>query len=141
VDLIAIPSLQKGAEGITSEIAIQNLVSRPGFTDIVIYVYDQNRLLDFVCQKLSEKQVDYIDLDIWGYITPHFEGSAVISVTHWQHEGSGSPGLAAVKVGRSGTRLSTGDIPGDESAGSEGVPIGPGFDFAGADAPTCPGQP
>ena len=140
VDLIAIPSLLKGAEGITSEIAIQNVVAKPGFTDIVIYIYDQNRLLDFVCQKLNEKQVEYINLDIWGYITPRFEGSAVISVTHWQHEGSGSPGLAAVKVERSGTTLGR-DIPGDESAGSEGFPIGPGFGFGGPDTPTCPGQP
>ena len=139
VDLIAIPSLLKGAEGITSEIALQNLVAKPGFTDVVIYIYDQNRLLDFVCQKLSEKEVEYIHPDIWGYITPGFEGSAVISVIHWQHEGSGSPGLAAVKVERSGTTLGR-DIPGDESAGSEGFPIGPGFDFAGPDTPTCPGQ-
>jgi hypothetical protein len=140
VDLIAIPSLLKGAEGITSEIAIQNLVAKPGFTDIVIYIYDQNRLLGFVCQKLNEKQVEYINLDMWGYITPRFEGSAVISVTHWQHEGSGSPGLAAVKVERSGTTLGTGNIPGDESAGSEGFPIGPGFGFGGPDTPPCPGQ-
>jgi hypothetical protein len=140
VDLIAIPSLLKGASGMTTELAIQNLVPRPGFTDLAISIYDQNGLVDVVCQRLKEKQMEYLNLDSWGYIEPGFWGSAVISVTHWQHEGAYSPGLAAVKVERACSVLSS-DIPGDESAGSEAVPIGPGFHLQGLQLPTCPGQP
>ena len=157
VAVIGIPSLLKDLKGTgyTTELAIANLVPKPGFTDFAIYIYDQNGLLDFVCEKLNEKQVEYINLDTWGYVNPGFKGSAVISATFWEHPvlgttpGSGVVrnlvGLAAVKVERSGTVLSN-DIPGDEASASEGFPIaGPwnwetwqGFDFEGF-TPECPG--
>ena len=72
VGLFAIPPLLADLEGtgVTSELAITNLVPKPGFTDFVIFVYDQNGLLDYVCQKLNEKQVEYIDLRPWGFINP-----------------------------------------------------------------------
>jgi len=150
VGLIGIPSLIKRGLGITTELAIQNVVPKPGFTDFAMYIYDQNGLIDFVCEKLNEKQSEYINLDAWGYINPGFKGSAVISATFWEHDVFSSTGgflrnvvgLAAVKVERSGTVLGA-DIPGDESAGSEGFPISRvwGFDFEGPQAPTCPGQP
>ncbi|MFN8422811.1 MAG: hypothetical protein U0470_05225 [Anaerolineae bacterium] len=38
---------------------------KPGFTDLIIYIFDQNGLMDYVCQKLNEKQVEYIDLQTW----------------------------------------------------------------------------
>ncbi len=46
VALIAIPSLLKDLEGtgVTSEVAIANLVPKPGFTDFAIFIYDQNGL-------------------------------------------------------------------------------------------------
>ncbi|MBK7779230.1 MAG: hypothetical protein IPJ58_00290 [Ardenticatenia bacterium] len=81
VGLLAIPSLLKDLDGsgVTSETAIMNLVTKPGFTDFVIYIYDQNGLLDFVCEKLHDRQVECIDLQTWGYVNNGFKGSAVIS--------------------------------------------------------------
>ncbi|RME47234.1 MAG: hypothetical protein D6791_06340 [Chloroflexi bacterium] len=149
VGLIGIPSLLKDLRntGVTTELAIMNAVPQPGFTDFAIYIYDQNGLLDFVCEKLNEKQVEYINLADWGYVNPGFKGSAVISATYWQHEIFGSSyarnlvGLAAVKIERQGTVLGN-DIPGDEAAGSEGFPIFGPRNFYGQFAPTlCPGQP
>ncbi len=153
VGLIAIPSLLKDldGEGVTSEVAIMNLVAKPGFTDFAIYIYDQNGLLDFVCEKLHSRQVEYIDLSTWGYINNGFKGSAIISATFWEHD-MFSPtgrfmrnlvGLGAVSVERTGTRLGE-DIPGDEAAGSRGIPFEQErqltFCFLGF-KPTCPGQP
>ena len=101
--------LQRGNSlGIQTELAIQNVVPKPGFTDFAIYLYDQNGLLDYVCEKLNEKQVEYIDLSTWGWVQPGFKGSAVISATFWEHDvfgGNGQflrnvVGLAALKIER-----------------------------------------
>ena len=67
VGLIGIPSFMNnmsggGETGLTTELAIANLVPKPGFTDFAIYIYDQNGLLDYVCEKLNEKQVEYINV-------------------------------------------------------------------------------
>ncbi|MFQ5472094.1 MAG: SdrD B-like domain-containing protein [Dehalococcoidia bacterium] len=153
VDLIGIPSFMNnmsggGETGLTTELAIQNVVAKPGFTDFAIYIYDQNGLLDYVCEKLNEKQVEYINVaDDWNYINDGFKGSAVISVTSWEHHGSYSPGLAAVKVERFNWPLvpstdPADDAPGDQASASEGFPIVGPFDFEGPQtAPPCPGQP
>ncbi|MFN8485688.1 MAG: hypothetical protein U0768_21820, partial [Anaerolineae bacterium] len=149
VAVIGIPSLmQRGnAYNMVTDVAIQNLVPKPGFTDFVMYVYDQNGLLDYVCEKLNEKQVEYINLANWNWIQPGFVGSAVISAVYWEHDvitgipvfGAQNPqipillrnvvGLAAVKV----ERVVPGGAPaaGDVTAASEGFPIPPGFDFEG----------
>ncbi len=157
VGLIAVPSLLKDLEqqGITSELAIQNVVPKPGFTDFAIYIFDQNGLLDYVCQKLHDRQVEYIDMRTWGYVGPGFKGSAIVSATFWEHEVFDNGGfflrnlvgLAAVTVERTGTRQGD-DIPGDESAASRGIPFSPrGIDepfaycFAGPAVAFCPGQP
>jgi len=146
--LLAVPSVLKGKAGITTELAIQNVVPKPGFTDFALYFYDQNRLNDFVCEKLNEKQTEYINLDTWGYLSKGFKGSVVISGTFSEHDVFGGSdgfvrnvmGLAAVKIERSYTVLGE-DIPGDESAGSEVLPVPSFFHFQGPQAPTCPGQP
>jgi hypothetical protein len=157
VGLIAIPSLlaDLDATGVTSEVAIANIVPKPGFTDFVIYIYDQNGLLDYICQKLNEKQVEYIDLNTWGYINNGFKGSAIISAFFWEHDvfaGDGRflrnlVGLGAVAVERSKTFLGQ-DIPGDEAAGARGIPFRQSdiedeefsFGFMGEN-PACPGVP
>jgi hypothetical protein len=156
VGLIAIPSLLKdlGATGVTSELAITNVVPKPGFTDFAIYLFDQNGLIDYVCQKLNEKQVEYIDFQRWGYINDGFKGSAVISATFWEHDvfdprgrfARNVVGLAAVAVERSKTYLGQ-DIPGDEAAAARGIPFAMGdfeecsFGFTGGITPRCPGIP
>lgn len=136
IGVIGIPSLLKGgstagALSVTSELAIQNVVPKPGFTDFAIFIYDQNGLLDRVCEKLREQNSEYINLDRWGFINPGFKGSAVISATFWEHPVLSTTtgefvrnllGLAAVKVERSNTVLGS-DFPGDESAASEGFPL------------------
>ncbi len=132
VGLIAIPSLFKDTRksGITSELAIANVVPKPGFTDFAIILYDQNGLLDFICQKLNEKQVEYIDFYRWGYLNNGFKGSAVISATFWEHDvfdpygrfQRNLVGLGAMAIERSRTVLGE-DIPGDEAAGERGIPF------------------
>ncbi len=158
VAVIAIPSFMKRGNqyGMVTDIAIQNLVPKPGFTDFVLYVYDQNGLIDYVCEKLNEKQVEYINLDNWNWIQTGFVGSAVISAVYWEHDvltgipllGPDNPqlpvllrnvvGLAAVKI----ERAIPGGAPqaGDVTSASEGFPVPPGFDFEGY-TPQCPGIP
>jgi subtilisin-like proprotein convertase family protein len=158
IGLIAVPSVVKDLDGtgVTTELAIANLVPKPGFTDFGIYIYDQNGLLDLVCEKLNEKQVEYIDFDTWGYVSTGFKGSAVISAVFWEHDVFDDTGfflrnlvgLAAVVVERTGTRLGE-DVPGDESAGTAGIPFKESevedneyfFDFEGPSLPVCPGVP
>jgi hypothetical protein len=153
VGLLAIPGLLKdlGGTGVTTELAIMNLVAKPGFTDFAMYIYDQNGLLDFICSKLHDRQVLYIDLQTWGYINNGFKGSAVLSATFWEHDVfdprggfvRNLVGLGAVTVDRSGTRIGE-DVPGDEAAGSRAIPFAAevGFDFCpGGFRPRCPGQP
>jgi len=158
VGLIAIPSLLKdvGGTGLTSELAIANVVPKPGFTDLAIYIHDQNGLLDYLCQKLNEKQVEYIDLATWGYVSPGFKGSAVISAQFWEHDVFDDRGrfvrnlvgLGAVAIERSGAVLGT-DVPGDEAAGARGIPFAnvfgdddDAFEYClSGPAPICPGTP
>ena len=128
-----------------------NIVTKPGFTDFAIYIYDQNGLLDFICQKIHREQVEYIDLQTWGYVSNGFKGSAIISATFWEHEvfdGEGNfirnlLGLGAVSIERTGARLGE-DIPGDEAAGSRGIPFARDHNLEaclGGFVPLCPGQP
>ncbi len=145
--VIAVPLLAKQNRGITSELAITNLVPKPGFTDFAIYVYDQNGLLDVACEKLNEKQVEYIDLNTWGWISRNFLGSAVISAIYWEHDvlsGDGQfernvVGLGAVIVERIGGTMGAPDVPGDESKAVEAMPV---FNFFLTEhRPNCPGIP
>jgi hypothetical protein len=147
--VLAVPSLLKDLEGfgVTSELAIANLVAKPGFTDFAVHIYDQNGYLDFVCETLGDKQVEYIDLQTWGYINPGFKGSAIISATYWEHEVFDPEGnflrnlvgLGAVSIERVGTTLIQ-EIPGDQAAGSLAIPVAGDFAFMGLRAPMCPGM-
>jgi len=143
--VFAIPLVAKGYNGITSEIGITNLVPKPGFTDFAIYLYDQNGLLDHYCQKLNEKQVEYIDLASWGVVPQRFLGSMVVSAVFWEHDvfdGNGVfqrnlVGLGGVAVERIGGTLGGPDVPGDESKAFETFPV---FDHFGPEsAAACPG--
>lgn len=149
VGLIAVPSLlQRGNTlGLETNLAVQNIVPYPGFTDFVLFIYDQNGLIDYVCEQLSQQSVEYIDFSTWGIINAGFKGSAVISATYWQHNvfaPTGASlrnlvGLGAVKIERvvpNGTLA----IAGDVASASEGFPMPPGFDFGGFPV-VCPGVP
>ena len=138
VGLIGVPSLYRrsaSAFASSSELAIQNVNPNPGVTDFALLLYDQNGLLDFVCQKLDAGQSLYINLDSWQYVNPGFKGSAVISGTRTTQGGFG---LTAVTVTRARAILGV-DMPGDESAGFEGFPIPGPFTVLGPAAPQCPG--
>ncbi len=143
--VFAVPLLMKDYNGITTELAITNLVPKPGFTDFAIYIYDQNGLLDFVCQKLNEKQVEYINLATWGYVNPRFNGSAVVSAVFWEHDvfdpngvfERNLVGLGGVAVERVGGINGGPDVPGDESKAFEALPV---YDhFMPMGVPECPG--
>ncbi len=86
---LAIPIMEQEPErphGETTRFSISNVVWVPGFTDLAIVLYDQNGLLDFVCWKMNENQTGYIDLRTWGYVSPGFRGTAIVSAVFWEHE-------------------------------------------------------
>jgi hypothetical protein len=147
--LVGVTSLNKMGVGSTTELAIENVVPLPGYTDFAILIYDQNGLIDYQCHKLNARQSEYVNFDTWGFLNPGFRGSAVISATYWTHETASrrrAVGLAAIQVERSGTALGV-DIPGDASSGSEGIPMPRwwatqwGTPFSDPRVPRCPGQP
>ena len=91
--VIGIPSVVKTAEtGDVSVLAIHNQVRMPGFTDFAVLFYDSNGLLDYVCNKVGANQVEYIDLETWGYVNPGFSGSAIVSAQFWEHDSVGADG-------------------------------------------------
>jgi hypothetical protein len=145
--VFAVPLMAKEYKGITTELAITNLVPKAGFTDFAVLIFDQNGLIDHVCQKLNEKQVDNIDLATWGAINPRFMGSAVVSAMFWEHDvfdkygqfQRNVVGLGGVAVERIGGKLGQPDVPGDESKAFEAMPIYNHFGPTGI--PVCPGQP
>ncbi|MEO8084272.1 MAG: hypothetical protein ABI780_10650 [Ardenticatenales bacterium] len=141
--VFALPMISKRNRGVSAEVAIANLVPKPGFTNFAIFLYDQNGLIDFVCETLGEKQVEYINVDSWGWVRPSFLGSMVVSATFWEHEVFDDHGvfvrnlvgLGAVGVERVGGVLGEPDIPGDESKAYESFPL---FDnFLLEDKPAC----
>jgi hypothetical protein len=84
-----------------------------------------------VCQKLTEKQVEYINLATWGYVNPRFNGSAIVSATFWEHDvfdpvgqfSRNVVGLGGVAVERVGGVNGGPDVPGDESKAFEAIPV------------------
>ena len=144
VGRIAIPELRwsAGDSGFVSEIALQNVVPVPGFTDVALLLYDQNGLLDLLCETLGPGEAEFISLDAWGYLNPGFQGSAVVSAVFWEHpapaSGRNLVGLAAVKIERRRT-VQLADGLGDEATASRGVPmLEPFFDAGDLPEITCP---
>jgi len=135
--VLAVPFVARGYGGVSTELAIQNLNPNPGFTDFVILLYDPNQFIDFYCQKLSEKQVEYIDFNTWDVVPPGFQGALVISALYSSQQGGAALGAVAVeRVGGLGPNL---DVPGDESRAFEASPL---FHRFHEESPVhCPGQP
>jgi len=156
--LIGIPSLSipgPNSTGPVSHLAIQNAVTTPGDTDLALFLYDQNGLLDVVCQRLQARQVEYISLGEWPYVNTGFVGSAVISAVRWSHpvttRATGGVtrnllGLAAVKTDRlPGPDPSAPVLAGDQSSATVGMPVAgpfnPNAGFAFPDRqPACPAE-
>ena len=89
VGKIAIPRLvrREGPDQATSVLAIANASPNPGFTDLAIYLYDKNGLLDFTCLSLQTRQSRRVDLESWSFIPTAFHASAVVSATYWEQPG------------------------------------------------------
>ncbi|MEO8082811.1 MAG: hypothetical protein ABI780_03250 [Ardenticatenales bacterium] len=87
VGLLSLPSIVRtDVDGtLSSRWVVLNRAQSPGVTDIGLYIYDQNGLLDVICQRLDAKEADYIDLQTWGYINSGFKGSAIVSAVAWSH--------------------------------------------------------
>ena len=137
--LIGVPSVLKQSRGLSTELAIHNVNPNPGFTDFAMYIYDQNGLLEVLCEKLNAKQVEYINFNAWGLFNPGFTGSVVISSVFSTQNGGAA--LSAVAIQRVQSILQF-NAPGDESSGHEAAPIltsDEGFDFEGTNTPRCPG--
>ena len=159
VGLIAIPSLVEDLDGTRASPPrwrSRTWCPKPGFTDFAIYIYDQNGLLDYVCEKLNEKQVEYIDLADVGLHQQRLQGlgdhlGRVLGARGVRRHGllpaqPGGPGRGvgrAVEDARSAT-----DVAGDEAAGSRGIPFQQSdiedeeFEFSFlVNSPLCPGLP
>ena len=100
-----------------------------------------------MCEVLNEKQVEYIDLNAWGWIHPNFLGSAVVSAVFWEHDvfdqyggfTRNLVGLGGVIVERIGGTQGQPDVPGDES---KAVSMFPVYDyFLNEHWVQCPGVP
>jgi hypothetical protein len=128
VGVLAVPNLPTDLQGVglTSELAVQNLVRLEGYTDVAVLVYDRNDLVGTRCERLDAGEVTYLDLSLAPIAGTGIHGDAVVSALFWQHPdpatGQNMLGLAAVLALRTGTAWGF-DIPGDELALSTGVPL------------------
>ena len=128
--LLAWPRLARSHApgGSVTTLAVTNLVRRPGFTDYVILIYDQNGLMDYVLAKLNEEQTEYFDLATWGFINPGWRGSAIVSACMWEHDVFGERGeFQRNLVGLAGVAFDAttdrGGASGDFASGSVAVPL------------------
>ena len=152
--LVALPELRKALEvyGRRSELAITNLVDAAGATDLAVYLFDENGMLDFLCLRLPHRQSAYLNLDAYAFLRPGFRGGAVVSAVAWRHVGaeeadvesgarplgSHAPALAVSALQR--TRVTLGEASPDDGALARlGTPIlrSPG-DCRDAGWPRCP---
>jgi hypothetical protein len=114
VGVVGLPLIVRENQGLTSEIAIQNLNPYPGHTTFMLNIFSSSGLVDSFCFSLGRQQVLYLPLDNIRVLNKGFRGSAVISaISSYQ---SGGPSLGAVMVER-------GDWRGDISKATEGFPI------------------
>jgi hypothetical protein len=124
-----------GGGDATSELAISNFVSAPGWTEVAVLFFDANGLVDLACRRIDASAVDYLSLA--GLPLPAgFRGGAIVSATQWQHPIGGTGrgplrnlvGLGAAVVTR---RIST---AGDELAAITGLPLANVSTAIGGDA-------
>ncbi len=102
--------------------------------------------MDFVCQKLNENRVEYIDLATWGYLNAGFRGAAMIEAQYWQHEVYNPQGQLQLNlVGLGAMTLERGNRGGnpgaDASVAVVALPIDPQLGHGPGGGPLCPGVP
>jgi hypothetical protein len=114
VGAVGIPLLLQDRQGITSQIAIQNLNPNSGSTTFKLSIYSTNGLIEGFCFTLGSGQIIYFDLADIRILNPGFRGSAVIMVTSSRQRGE--PAIGAIMLER-------GTWPGDQSKATEGFPI------------------
>ncbi len=141
------PRLGRAAEvgQSTTTLAVTNLVTRPGWTDFAILLYDQNSLVDYVPRKLNEQQTEYISLETWGFINPGWIGSAIVSACFWEHEIYSDVGeFQRDLVGLAGVAFDSwsdrGSVSGDLAAGGAAVPLIAGLGPEYGPAPMAGGR-
>ncbi len=89
--LFGLPSIGRQGPSATgavraSRILLHNGAEVPGFTDLAVYLYDQNGFLDVSCQRLNQRQVTVTDLQALGFLSTGFRGSALVSAAFWEHD-------------------------------------------------------
>ncbi len=89
--LFGLPSIGRDLPSATgaaraSRILLHNSAEVPGFTDIAVYLHDQNGFLDVSCQRLNQRQVTVTDLQTLGFLSTGFRGSALVSAAFWEHD-------------------------------------------------------
>ncbi len=130
--VVALPLVAKNgsSDGLSGEISIANVVRAPGATDVALWLFDQNGLVDIACHTLGPGHVEYVDLQDMARLQPGFRGSAIVSAYSWTHEvaieqGNGRRslvGIAAALVARSGARYGDGSAA-DVAGALLGTPL------------------
>jgi hypothetical protein len=84
---IAVPRLQRGLTRDEPASVLTLAALGPGRGEVAfgVYLYDQNGLLDLLCQRLGPRELRSIDLDRLVTVPPGFSGSAVVSPSVWRH--------------------------------------------------------
>lgn len=83
--VVAIPRLTRGPKTST-ELTIHNAVDAPGETNVVLYLFDANGLVDFECRGLAEREALQLDARSWRTDLGSGSWSALVSATFWSHE-------------------------------------------------------
>ena len=109
-----------------------------------------------MCEKLNEKQVEYIDLQAWGFINRRLQGvgdhlGVLLGArrVRGRRHVPAQPGGSGRRVDRAVEDGWATDVPGDEAAGDRGIPFRQSdvedeefeFTFLGDGYPSCPGLP
>ena len=120
--VLAVPLSLKDLEEtrMTVELALSNFASTPGWTDVAIFEFDTNALVNTRCRRLEAGTTQVIDYQTNSSISNGFHGSSLVSAVFWSHVDvdlgrSEAPQLGGMLFSRRGARRNE-DIPGDELA-------------------------
>jgi hypothetical protein len=135
--------------GLTSELAVTNVVAEPGHTDVAVLLYDQNALLNVLCRRLEAGATASIDLQQTPSVIEGFLGSALVSAAAWTHQ-SAPPAAPRPLVGLSGLLVTRRyPVPGEDILGDTigatvarplMLPAGAGIEGWRTLDPLCPGE-